>query len=80
MACGKPTVSTALGEAPYYLEGEKSGFLATNIEDFTDRMYALAVNPSLRRQMGHEARRQAEQKYNLEKTRGDLYNIIFNGL
>jgi|GEM_PF-481376 len=77
MACGKPTISTDFGEATYFIDDGKTGFLVSGRKNFIERMYLLAKNPQLRKSMGEEARRQAEKRFSQEAIKGYLYEILF---
>ena len=76
MACGKPVISTPLGEAKYFVEHGVTGFLASDIESFSDYMVRLYKDSQLRNDMGHAARQRVEEKYNLSKGCTELRTII----
>lgn len=67
MAMAKPTVSGDIGEAAHIIQDGENGFLASNQEDFINKLQLLIESPRLCAQMGAAARRSAEAQYSLPK-------------
>lgn len=65
MAVAKPSVSTAFGEAPRFVEHGVTGFVASGFEEFAACCSRLANDPELRMSMGRNARKRIEEAYNL---------------
>ncbi|NOZ63568.1 MAG: glycosyltransferase family 4 protein [Caldiserica bacterium] len=59
-ACAKPVVASFRGEAVHFIKDGTNGFLASDEKEFTAKLEKLIVSPSLRRHMGKEARKTAE--------------------
>jgi glycosyltransferase involved in cell wall biosynthesis len=76
MAMGLASVSTRIGEIEYIVEDGIDGFLASNKEEFIDKMDRLAKNAELRSQMGKKAREKVEHSYSLNVLVERLYRII----
>ncbi|MFB3896408.1 MAG: glycosyltransferase family 4 protein [bacterium] len=76
MAMGLASVSTRIGEIEYIVDDGIDGFLASNKEEFIDKMDRLAQNAELRFQMGMKAREKVEQKYSLNVLIERLNRII----
>ena len=61
-ACGKPIISTKVGNMPEFIEHGKNGFLVNrNINDFVNKIKQLKSNPDKCLEMGKNARKQAEK-------------------
>jgi glycosyltransferase involved in cell wall biosynthesis len=76
MAMAKPAVSSGIGEAAGIIRDGIDGFLARGREEFTEKMDKLIRDPSLRLQMGAEARRTVEEKYSLDVLGRKLFEEI----
>lgn len=76
MACAKPTISTRVGEAPYFLEHEVTGILARDMHEFAAGMVELFLSPARRRAMGQAGRRAVEQRFNLDRACAELKNVL----
>jgi glycosyltransferase involved in cell wall biosynthesis len=70
MACGKPCVSSPVGEIPGIVEHGENGLLARNLESFVEGIRGLFENPGARMKMGIRARRTIEQRYSLDSCAG----------
>lgn len=66
MACWLPTVASPVGANCEIIEDGKTGFLAAADQDWINKLSALIVNSSLRREFGNSGRRRVEQCYTLE--------------
>jgi len=65
MAMELPTVSTRFGEIKEVVEEGVDGFLADGVEEFSEKMLALAKNSELCASMGAKARAKVEKDYSL---------------
>ncbi len=65
-ACGKPAVASCRGEAIHFVKDGINGFLARDEEAFTTKLEKLIISFPLRRQMGKEARKTAEERLSLK--------------
>ena len=70
MSSGLPVVCTACGGPETVVKNNETGFLTPvgDVEAFTHAMERLISDESLRDEMGHAARREAEEKYALDVT------------
>ncbi|MDP3425902.1 MAG: glycosyltransferase, partial [Humidesulfovibrio sp.] len=51
-ACGKPVISTAFGEAKYFVEQGQTGILADTVEEYAQAIARLYLEPETRLAMG----------------------------
>jgi len=66
MALAKPVVASRIGEAELIIEDGKTGFLASNKEEFVCKMKLLIDDIRLRNNFGYEARKVVEAEYSLK--------------
>ena len=64
MATGRPVIATTLGEAARYIRPGIDGLVARSLEDFSEAVIHLANNPEIITEMGNQARKQVEFRYN----------------
>lgn len=76
MACAKPTISTTVGEAPYFLEHGETGLLAQDMQQYAEAMVELFLSPEKRWAMGAAGRRAVEQRFNLDAACAELKTIL----
>lgn len=69
MACGRAVVATRAGESKYLVDHQRSGLLVArdDVDALADAMAMLLQQPALRRQMGVEGRRKAEEAFSLAR-------------
>ncbi|MEZ5975046.1 MAG: N-acetyl-alpha-D-glucosaminyl L-malate synthase BshA [Planctomycetota bacterium] len=69
MACGTPVVGTRVGGVPEVVDDGSTGFLVDldDLDGFAAAMARLLFEPGLAKQMGGEARRQAELRFDRRK-------------
>jgi len=79
MACGIPSVSSRVGLNNEFVLDGQNGFLAGDEEEWVDKISLLAQDPELRRRIGQEGRRTAEEKYSL-KVGGNLLANALRGV
>jgi len=78
MAKGIPVVATRFGEAKRIIENGKDGILVDNEEDFLKAILKLSENPSLREEIGIQARGKIENNYKIEQQTRKLVSIFEN--
>ncbi|HUV03776.1 MAG TPA: glycosyltransferase family 4 protein [Armatimonadota bacterium] len=76
MACGIPSVSSRVGFNNELVLDGHNGFLAGDEQEWVDKISLLAHDPELRRRIGQEGRRTAEEKYSLEVGAALLVNTL----
>jgi glycosyltransferase involved in cell wall biosynthesis len=69
MACGRPSVATAVGGTPEVIEDARSGYLVTSGDDATaaERILSLLDHPERAREMGEAARRRVEERFSAQR-------------
>lgn len=76
MACGIPSVSSRAGFSRDLVVDGVNGFLSGDEDEWVEKLMLLARNDSLRRTMGLEGRRTAEERYSIEVGGAALMRII----
>lgn len=66
MAAGIPSVASPVGINSVLVRDGETGFLAVTPEEWRDRLEKLIKDSGLRRSLGKNARREAEEKYSFE--------------
>lgn len=66
MACGKPSISTPVGEIPSVIKHERNGFLARDKEEFKKYLSFLADSAELRERIGAAALETILNDYSLD--------------
>lgn len=81
MACGKPVVSTRVGEVEELVEDGVNGFLVPpgDAEALAVALERLVLDPALRARMGAAARRTVETKFSF-RAAVERYRAIYAGL
>jgi glycosyltransferase involved in cell wall biosynthesis len=69
MACGKPVIGANVGGIPEIIVDGVNGFLIEpkNPEKIAEKVVVLLENPKLRRKMGQNGRKLAEEKFDIQK-------------
>lgn len=67
MGLGMPIVATPTGSNLEIIKDGVNGFFAETEKDWYDKLKLLIENPSLRQEMGSEARKTVVEKYNIER-------------
>lgn len=67
MACGVPSVCSAVGFNREAVKDGESGFLADNADEWVAKLGRLIEDRELRKRMGHAARLFAENNFSLER-------------
>ena len=65
MACGLPTVASPIGVNASIVKESRTGYLASNTEEWRQALLRLIADPALRRRLGQEGRRKAVAQYSL---------------
>ncbi len=76
MAMAKPVVASRIGEAELIIDHGKTGFLASNKDEFIYYMKLLIDDPKLRNDFGYKARQKVETEYSLKVLGGRLKAIL----
>lgn len=66
MAAGLPAIASPVGINREIVQNGENGFLATTVDDWRDRLIALASDAALRRNIGSAARMTVETRYSLD--------------
>jgi glycosyltransferase involved in cell wall biosynthesis len=66
LSMGIPAVVRAIGSNSEIIENGVDGFLAHTVEEFVRACETLLKNPSLRKQMGENARKKAESQFSVK--------------
>ena len=80
MALGAPAVCSRVGINCEIVQDGFNGFLADNQEEWISRLSRLLENPSLRMELGTNARRTVEEKYSVKANVPRLMAVIEKGL
>ncbi len=76
MSLGLPSVSSAVGVSPEIIQDGVNGFLASKEDEWVHKLGLLLENPDLRKSMGMEARKTAEEKYSVKSAAPQWINLI----
>lgn len=77
MACGKPTISSRMGEArEWIIQDGVNGLLAEGKEEFKEKILQLARDEAMRQTLGKAARRSIEEAFCQEKVAGKLFTLV----
>lgn len=76
MAMELATVSTNFGEVSNIIRDGYDGFLGNNREDFVKKMGILVKEKELRKNIGKNARKKAEEEFSLPALGKKLYSIL----
>lgn len=76
MMVGLPVVGLATTEMVTAVENGVSGYVDTDVDRLVEHMQRLLTNPEEARQLGQGARRQARERFNIERFASD-WNEVF---
>ncbi|MBN2668095.1 MAG: glycosyltransferase family 4 protein [Bacteroidales bacterium] len=77
MALGIPTIASAIGTNFRIIEDGLNGFLATNEDEWFEKLSLLIENAELRKKLGQAGRNTVVEKYSVEANKGK-YLSVFN--
>ena len=77
MACSKPVIATNLGPFPEIIKDRETGLLVPlhSPEDFADAIIELALDIDKRILMGKKAKRDIEERFDINKIADDYLRI-----
>src|SRR5437762_1474734 len=67
MACGIPTICSAVGANCEVIQSGENGFLASTSEEWLTYLEALIDGPELRARLGSAGRQTIEQRYSMHQ-------------
>jgi len=76
MAAGIPPVASDVGEHSHIIQDGVNGFLCKNDQQWIEKLRKLIEDENLRKKMGVNARKTAEEKYSLEKNAKKLARVL----
>jgi len=76
MACGKPTVATAVGVNTSIVDHGVDGFLAQSQADWSNSLRLLLEDAELRSRIGQAARKKIEERYSIASVLPKLTIIL----
>ena len=76
MAAGLPVIASAVGVNTRIVEHDRTGFLASNPQEWLDALQMLKDEPQKRAQLGAAGRQRAEESYSLELTAPKLFDLL----
>ena len=77
MEAGLPTIATRVGALPEMIESGGEGLLveSADVAALADAMRTLALDPTLRRKMGKQARQTVRNRFGLQRMRDRLFHL-----
>ena len=78
MACGLPSVASAVGANVEIINSSAVGFLASNQKDWETALELLLQDQKLRVSIGNKARERVEQNYCIQKTESDMKKLLIS--
>jgi glycosyltransferase involved in cell wall biosynthesis len=78
LSVGVPVVCTPIGINSDIVQEGKTGFWATNHQEWVDRLSTLIQNPDLRHQMGLKGIETVEREYSLAVTSEKFFDVLQN--
>ena len=76
MGMGIPTVCSPVGVNSEIIQDDQNGFLASNEDEWVDKLSRLLRSPELRRRLGQAGRLTVEQKYSAISQAPRVYDIF----
>ena len=76
MSMGIPIVASNTGLNPEVVIENENGFLASNEQEWIDKLSLLIENPKLRKKLGENGRKKAVEKYSLRTAEQKFLRII----
>ena len=78
MSVGIPSVCSPVGANNSIIAEGKSGFFASNHEEWFEKLSRLIEDPTLRQEFGQQGRSMAEQSFSLNSAAPKLYDVLNN--
>jgi glycosyltransferase involved in cell wall biosynthesis len=78
MACGVPTIMSAVGVNKEIVQNGVNGFLANTDEEWVDKLCLLIENETLRKEMGMAGRNRVIEKYSVEANKDRYFEVFSN--
>lgn len=75
-ACGRPVVSTTLGEAQYFVEHGVTGLLASDVPGYAQAIAAIYRDAESREAMGRAGRAKIDSLWNLDAAGRELKTLL----
>lgn len=76
MSMAIPSVASRLGANSEIVEEGRDGFLASGLEEWTEKLSSLIEDAPLRKKMGEEARAKVLEKYSLQRMAPRLARVL----
>jgi glycosyltransferase involved in cell wall biosynthesis len=76
MASGLPVVASNVGANPQILQDKKQGFLVNTTQQWIEKLSLLIEDYELRKKMGQEARKRAEEIFSLEHWNQKILDVL----
>ena len=79
MACGKPVITTKIGQNQELISDGQNGYLCEpgNLEEMVEKISVLISDPELRIQMGRTSRNLIEENHSWKMKAQNLSNLFF---
>ncbi len=78
MACGIPVIASPIGFNNDIVKDGVNGFLASNRDEWLEKLEVLMRDAELRKRLGSNGRRLVEKEYCIQVTREKIKDILFN--
>lgn len=78
MACGIPTIVSAVGVNKEIITHGETGFLATTEDEWLELLRQLIIDPDLRTQLGKAGLKRVQEAYSVEKWKSSYLNAFQN--
>lgn len=78
MACGLPTVASAVGANVEILNSHSVGFLVSSQQEWEVALDRLLTDQKLRASIGKQARERVEESYCIQETEHDMKKLLLN--
>ena len=78
MACGKPVITTRIGQNQELISNGENGYLCEpgNLDEMIEKIMCLISDPELRARMGQKARRSIEENHSWSMKAQNLCNLF----
>lgn len=76
MSMGIPTIMSTVGVNTEIIQNEINGFLASNEDEWLQKLTLLIENPDLREKIGKAGRKTVVEKYSIEANKESYLNVV----